>query len=196
MRLISAQIGRPETEYSFAIADDGFGKHSPYTLSLLKHIGDPETDVRLMFGRVHDDVVALTNGRQSPNIYGSLGGRRYILNSTKPITKNDIQTINNQFKALVSSIESKNRVQIESLAEPSQHWSRYLDYMLDNFESIDLQLTEPQVVTDDDGLFVSSTLTVNELRSASGDISLPSKRLKSVQISSRRIENDWSPISW
>jgi len=181
-----------------AIAADGVGKHSPYTKALLKHIGDPDTDVRLMFGRVHDDVVAATDGQQSPNIYGSLGGRQYVLNAnrTLPISDADILQINEQFEALVSSIETKDRKRMNSLATPSENWNRYLDYVLDNFDSVELELSEPQVNTDDNGTSAISTLTITELRSANGNVSVPSEQLRSVQISSERIDNKWSPIRW
>jgi uncharacterized caspase-like protein/peptidoglycan hydrolase-like protein with peptidoglycan-binding domain len=55
-------------------AADGEGTNSPYTAALLKHIGTPGLDVRLLFGKVRDDVVAATGGEQEPYIYESLGG--------------------------------------------------------------------------------------------------------------------------
>jgi len=181
-----------------AVAADGVGKHSPYTNALLKHIDDPETDVRLMFGRVHDEVLSATRGRQSPNIYGSLGGRKYILNNSAPqaISDDDIEIVNKRFEALLSSIEAKDRSKINSLARPSQNWDRYLDYMLDNFKSIDLKLSKPTVSTKNNKGVIVSTLTINELRSANGDFSVPSEKLRSIQISSERIKNEWSLINW
>jgi len=180
-----------------AIAEDGLGKHSPYTSALLNHIQDPQTDVRLMFGRVHDEVVAKTNGRQSPNIYGSLGGREYILHSgSRSVQESDIQLVGERFSALKQSIIVKDRKEIKNLAEPSKQWNRYLDYLLDNFDSIDLQLTTPAVKTDENGTIIFSTMTIKELRSANGDISLPSKQLRSIQINSRKEGNNWSPINW
>jgi len=180
-----------------AIAEDGLGKHSPYTAALLNHIQDPQTDVRLMFGRVHDEVVAKTNGRQSPNIYGSLGGREYILHTgAQSVPKTDIEIVEEKFSELLRSIATKDRKRIERLSDPSRQWDRYLDYVLDNFESIDLQLSEPVVKTDESGTVISSTMTIKELRSANGDISLPSEQLRSIQISSRKKGNNWSPINW
>jgi uncharacterized caspase-like protein len=55
-------------------AADGEGVNSPYTAALLKHIGTPGLDVRLLFGKVRDDVVSATGGEQEPYIYESLGG--------------------------------------------------------------------------------------------------------------------------
>ena len=57
-----------------SIANDGEGPHSPFTVALLKHLPSPAVDVRLVFGRVRDDVLASTRGKQEPFVYGSLGG--------------------------------------------------------------------------------------------------------------------------
>lgn len=60
------------------IAADGEGRHSPYAQSLIKHIDTPGLDVRLLFGRVRDDVLKSTGRRQEPFTYGSLGATRFI----------------------------------------------------------------------------------------------------------------------
>jgi uncharacterized caspase-like protein len=57
-----------------SIANDGEGPHSPFTAALLKHLPSPTVDVRLVFGRVRDDVLASTRGKQEPFVYGSLAG--------------------------------------------------------------------------------------------------------------------------
>ncbi len=55
-------------------ADDGTGLNSPFTSALLKNLAIPGLDLRIAFGRVRDDVLASTNHRQEPFVYGSLGG--------------------------------------------------------------------------------------------------------------------------
>lgn len=55
-------------------AADGSQVHSPFTAALLKHLVIPELDVRLALGRVRDDVLKTTSGKQEPFVYGSLGG--------------------------------------------------------------------------------------------------------------------------
>src|SRR5262249_40570761 len=57
-----------------SIANDGDGPHSPFTAALLKHLPTPGVDVRLIFRRVRDDVLASTKRKQEPFVYGSLGG--------------------------------------------------------------------------------------------------------------------------
>src|SRR6516164_10324174 len=53
---------------------DGDGPNSPYATALLRHLAEPGIDIRIALGRVRDDVLAMTGGRQEPFIYGSLGG--------------------------------------------------------------------------------------------------------------------------
>jgi len=55
-------------------AQDGDGKHSPFTTALAKHLTTPGLDVRKAFGFVRDDVMKVTANRQEPFVYGSLGG--------------------------------------------------------------------------------------------------------------------------
>ncbi len=57
-----------------SVATDGEGANSPFTSALLKHLPTPGLDIRLVFGRVRDDVLASTRRRQEPFVYGSLGG--------------------------------------------------------------------------------------------------------------------------
>ena len=56
------------------LAQDGKGRHSPYAEALLKHMMTPALDVRLMFGKVRDQVLLATGREQEPFIYGSLSG--------------------------------------------------------------------------------------------------------------------------
>jgi uncharacterized caspase-like protein len=55
-------------------AMDGDAKNSPFTVALSKHLTTPGLDVRKAFGFVRDDVLKVTNNRQEPFVYGSLGG--------------------------------------------------------------------------------------------------------------------------
>jgi uncharacterized protein len=55
-------------------AEDGYGAHSPMTSALLHNLTLPGLDIRLAFGRIRDEVVKITDNRQEPFVYGSLGG--------------------------------------------------------------------------------------------------------------------------
>ena len=56
------------------VAFEGTGDNSIFTTALLKHLAEPGLDVRLMFGRVRQDVVLQTRGAQVPWVEESLIG--------------------------------------------------------------------------------------------------------------------------
>jgi hypothetical protein len=58
---------------------DGDGPNSTYATALLQHLAEPGVDIRIALGRVRDDVLTMTGGRQEPFIYGSLGGATIAL---------------------------------------------------------------------------------------------------------------------
>ena len=60
-------------------ADDGDGGHSPYTAALLRYLETPGLEIRLLFGKVRDSVLASTGRRQEPFTCGSLGGNAIYL---------------------------------------------------------------------------------------------------------------------
>lgn len=61
------------------VALDGNGANSPFALALAEHLKTPGLDVRIAFGAVRDKVLELTNHKQEPFIYGSLGGATITL---------------------------------------------------------------------------------------------------------------------
>jgi Caspase domain len=62
-----------------SVSYDGDGVNSPYTTALIRHLAEPGLDIRIALGRVRDEVIAMTGGRQEPFIYGSLGGSTIAL---------------------------------------------------------------------------------------------------------------------
>jgi formylglycine-generating enzyme required for sulfatase activity len=67
-----------------ALAEDGFGDHSPYTDALLKNFEVPGLELGLFFRRVRDNVMEATQGRQEPFIFGSLGATPFYFNPAPP----------------------------------------------------------------------------------------------------------------
>jgi len=55
-------------------SDGSRDPHSPFTSALLQYIDTPGVDIRKLFGRVRDAVLASTGKTQEPWIYGSLPG--------------------------------------------------------------------------------------------------------------------------
>jgi uncharacterized caspase-like protein len=84
------EVATADTLIAFAAragstAADGSGPNSPYTTALLQHLVTPGLDVRLALGRVRDQVLASTGGKQEPFVYGSLGGAEVsLLPAVKP----------------------------------------------------------------------------------------------------------------
>ncbi|ETR78128.1 caspase (peptidase) [Afipia sp. P52-10] len=74
-------------------AEDGDRDHSPFTAALLKHLTVPGLDLRLAFGRVKDEVMKSTSGRQEPFVYGSLGGGNYSLVAALPEGQSAVASI-------------------------------------------------------------------------------------------------------
>jgi uncharacterized caspase-like protein len=60
-------------------AEDGNGEHSPFTNALLNHLFEPGLDLRLAFGRIRNEVLKNTAGRQEPFVTGSLGAEHLSL---------------------------------------------------------------------------------------------------------------------
>jgi hypothetical protein len=60
-------------------ASDGDGGNSPFARAIVKNIAVPGVDLRIAFGRVRDEVMKVTNSRQEPFVYGSLGGSELSL---------------------------------------------------------------------------------------------------------------------
>jgi len=60
-------------------ASDSIGAHSPFTEALLARLPTPGLDVGMAFRFVRDDVLASTDSKQEPFLYGSLGGGTFAL---------------------------------------------------------------------------------------------------------------------
>ena len=61
-------------------------RNSPYATALVRHLGSPDKDIRLVFGAIRDEVIELTGRKQEPYTYGSLGGDQIFLNDTGDTT--------------------------------------------------------------------------------------------------------------
>jgi hypothetical protein len=66
-------------------ASDGNGLNSPFTTALTKYIAKPGLEVRKAFGLVRDDVIKVTESRQEPFVFGSLGGDDISLVPAAPV---------------------------------------------------------------------------------------------------------------
>ena len=71
------------------VAGDGAGDNSPFTEALLEHIETPGIDVRIMFGRVRQDVVRATRGLQVPWVEEAVLGEHYLAAAPGPLDSDD-----------------------------------------------------------------------------------------------------------
>lgn len=80
-RSLARGLGRVEPEGGILVAYaakagqlalDGDGENSPFVTSLTKRMSEPGLEINMVFRAVRDDVLALTNKRQEPFVYGSL----------------------------------------------------------------------------------------------------------------------------
>jgi hypothetical protein len=58
-------------------ANDGTTGNSPFATAFARDIALPGIDVRILLGKVRDDVLQATNRQQEPFTYGSLGGDQF-----------------------------------------------------------------------------------------------------------------------
>ncbi len=73
------------------LAEDGSGRNSPFASSLLTRLQQPGLEVNFLFRAIRDDVLKITNMRQEPYTYGSLGSERIYLNGdAEPSTTDEI----------------------------------------------------------------------------------------------------------
>lgn len=71
------------------VAADGLGDNSIFTSALLDQIETPGIDVRLMFGRVRQEVVLGTGGQQVPWVEEAVLGEHYLAGSPEPLDPGD-----------------------------------------------------------------------------------------------------------
>lgn len=71
------------------VAADGLGNNSTFTAALLEHIETPGLDVRIMFGRVRQEVVRTTRGFQVPWVEEAVLGEHYLAAPPGPMDPDD-----------------------------------------------------------------------------------------------------------
>ena len=89
-----------------SIAADGNTTNSPFTAALVKYLPTPGLDLRKAFGFVRDEVLKVTNNRQEPFIYGSLGGNDVALVPAPPAPTVDPNAGAKEDYALASEIDA------------------------------------------------------------------------------------------
>ncbi len=68
------------------VALDGDGANSPFVTALVRHLATPGLEINKLFRLVRDDVLAATDRKQEPFVYGSLPGEDFFF--IPPLAKN------------------------------------------------------------------------------------------------------------
>jgi hypothetical protein len=117
-----------------SVSFDGDGANSPYATALLKHLVEPGLDIRIALGRVRDEVLRMTGGRQEPFIYGSLGGATIPLVPLPATQQVGLATVANREPAVAvrppPSVAPPNQVETPAaseVAKPEARQSAALD---------------------------------------------------------------------
>ncbi len=123
-------------------AEDGEGAHSPFTTALLDNLVVPGLDIRLAFGRVRDEVLKITNRRQEPFVYGSLGGGNIALVPAPEKPKPpDVTKVKADYE-LVAQIGNKKAWEVFLQTYPTGFYADLARAQLSKLES-KLALLEP-----------------------------------------------------
>lgn len=75
------------------IAQDGpANSNSPFASALVKSLNEPGLEIRLMFGKIRDEVLSATKNEQEPYTYASLGGEAIYLKPPleKPVVASNV----------------------------------------------------------------------------------------------------------
>ena len=105
------------------VALDGAGVNSPFAEALAKYITQPGVDIRIALGQVRDDVVKVTQRKQEPFVYGSLGGAQIYL-SIKELNV----TINNNGDDKTDKTETqKEEVAPNGISSAAADWQNIKD---------------------------------------------------------------------
>lgn len=105
------------------VALDGAGLNSPFAEALSKYIAQPGVDIRIALGQVRDEVVKVTQRKQEPFVYGSLGGAQIYL-SIKELNV----TINNNANDGTDKTETKKEeVAPNGISSAAADWQNIKD---------------------------------------------------------------------
>ncbi|MDB5555913.1 MAG: caspase domain protein [Rhizobium sp.] len=102
------------------VALDGSGTNSPFAEALSKYIAQPGVDIRIALGQVRDEVVKVTQRKQEPFVYGSLGGAQIYL-SIKELNV----TVNNNVDTKTE--EKKEEIAPNGISAAAADWQNIKD---------------------------------------------------------------------
>jgi len=110
-----------------------------------------------------------------------------------PVSDADFETMQRRFDALRRAIENKDKATINAMTESSSQ--RALLAQLNNsFEKLNMEITGIRVRNADKS--ISATLRIKSMVRENGDLAIPSDAYRDREITSSRINGNWSTIRW
>ena len=104
------------------VALDGAGVNSPFAQALAKYITQPGVDIRIALGQVRDEVMQVTQRKQEPFVYGSLGGAQIYLSIKElNVTVNNNNVTNDKTEA------KKEEVAPNGISSAAADWQNIKD---------------------------------------------------------------------
>jgi len=111
----------------------------------------------------------------------------------RPVSDADFDVVTRMFDALRRSIESKDVLALDRLAESSQQ-STIFKSLMTNFERVEVSITGIRVRNADKS--ITGTLRIDSLVRTNGDRGSLSEKWTTRTITSRRVNGGWSKIKW
>lgn len=113
------------------MAKDGpFGGNSPFASALLKHLPTPDLEIRLLFGRIRDEVWEATDNTQEPHFYNNFGGQERFL-----VSSSMAQAVKPEAP---KSAETPTSCQVSPLTASQQALALWTEFCIDQTESPEL----------------------------------------------------------
>jgi len=110
-----------------------------------------------------------------------------------PVSDADFETMQRRFDALRRAIENKDTATINAMTETSNQ-NALFEQLNANFEKLNMEITGIRMRNSDKS--ISATLRIKSMVRANGDSSIPSNAYRSREISSSRLNGNWSVIRW
>jgi len=98
-----------------------------------------------------------------------------------------------QFSALIRAVRRKDKNSVEQITIESPRKMAYFDYLFNNFDTIEVRLTDVRASQQDQTIRASLQLT--RMIRANGDIAFPATEFKKIPLHSVKTEG-WSKIHW
>ena len=110
-----------------------------------------------------------------------------------PVSDADFETMQRRFDALRRAIENKDTATINAMTERSNQTGLF-EQLNTSFEKLNMEITGIRVRNADKS--ISATLRIKSMVRENGDRAIPSDAYRDREITSFRVDGNWSSIRW